>query len=214
MLLNSYTEPTVSPIITPNMKKTSKDTVNVPLVGSVACGTPVLAEENIEGAEIEPVSTIKSGIFIAFNGRLLEGRYVTKTDSEGFDAFTEVNRSSFGEQEASYGYYPHFNRKVRFISIFPGLDADDLRSMVAEDTAAVVLELYGAGGISTGIRNLLPAVQDFVSSGKKVYVVSQCLYGATDLSRYEVGRKLSELGVISMGVSTREYAIVTAMHEA
>ena len=119
-----------------------------------------------------------------------------------------------GQNEEGYEYRPHFNRKVRFISLYPGLSAEDLLSMVAEDTEAVVLELYGAGGISTGQRNLIPAVQKIIESGKKVYAVSQCLYGATDLSRYEVGRKVLSLGVSSLGVCTREYAIVTAMHEA
>lgn len=50
-------------IITPNMKKTSKDTVNVPLVGSVACGTPVLAEENIETVVAFPRELIGPGNF-------------------------------------------------------------------------------------------------------------------------------------------------------
>ena len=35
-------------LVTPRMKKFSRDGANVPLVGYVACGTPVLAEENIE----------------------------------------------------------------------------------------------------------------------------------------------------------------------
>ena len=169
-----------------------------------------------------------AGVYLAFNGRLLEGRYVTKIDSEDFDAFAEVKRrypdtekngertgeKTGGQNEEGYEYRPHFNRKVRFISLYPGLSAEDLLSMVAEDTEAVVLELYGAGGISTGQRNLIPAVQKIIESGKKVYAVSQCLYGATDLSRYEVGRKHLSLGVSSLGVCTREYAIVTAMHEA
>lgn len=50
-------------IITPNMKKMQKEVLNVPLVGSVACGTPVLAEENIESVLTLPRELTGTGQF-------------------------------------------------------------------------------------------------------------------------------------------------------
>ena len=35
-------------LVTPNMKKMKSISCRVPIIGSIACGTPVLAEENIE----------------------------------------------------------------------------------------------------------------------------------------------------------------------
>ena len=50
-------------LVTPTMKKFSRDGANVPLIGSIACGTPVLAEENIEKYVYLPKEITGNGKF-------------------------------------------------------------------------------------------------------------------------------------------------------
>ena len=62
-------------LITPNMKKIQKDTLSVPIVGSIACGTPVLSEENIEDYITIPRKLTGTGNFYilrAFGDSMIE----------------------------------------------------------------------------------------------------------------------------------------------
>jgi len=74
-----------------------------------------------------------------------------------------------------------------------------------------VLEGYGAGGIPYRGRNLLEAVSK-VAREKPVVMTTQALYGGVDLTRYEVGRRALEAGVIPAGDMTKEATLVKLMY--
>ena len=59
-------------------------------------------------------------------------------------------------------------------------------------------------------RNLLPKLKKLTDHGVNIAVCSQCLYEKSDLSLYEMGRKLLDCGVIPGRDMTTE-AIVTKM---
>ncbi len=59
-------------------------------------------------------------------------------------------------------------------------------------------------------RNLLPKLKKLTDHGVSIAVCSQCLYEKSDLSLYEMGRKLLDCGVIPGRDMTTE-AIVTKM---
>ena len=65
-----------------------------------------------------------------------------------------------------------------------------------KDDAGVVIEAFGAGGTHFERRNLLPKLKKLTDHGVSIAVCSQCLYEKSDLSLYEVGRKLLDCGVI------------------
>lgn len=44
-----------------NVKKTSPQTVRIPILGSIACGDPLLAEENLSGYRFESPDSLPSG---------------------------------------------------------------------------------------------------------------------------------------------------------
>ncbi len=50
-------------LVTPNMKKIQMSTSTVPIIGNVACGTPVLAEENVESIVTLPRELTGRGSF-------------------------------------------------------------------------------------------------------------------------------------------------------
>ena len=74
----------------------------------------------------------------------------------------------------------------------------------------VVLEAFGAGGLHFIRRDLSEKLRELVDAGVSVVVCSQCLYDASDLSIYEVGRKILETGAISARDMTTE-AVVTKL---
>ncbi len=82
--------------------------------------------------------------------------------------------------------------------------------MISDGIDAVLLELYGAGGLPTLYDSLLPVLESAVEGGVEVFAVSQCLYHKTDLGRYEVGKKLASVGVIPLGSYSTEYALACA----
>ena len=57
-------------IRTKKMAKVLADTVRVPIVGSIACGTPMLAEENIESYIPISSSILGTGNFFALHARV------------------------------------------------------------------------------------------------------------------------------------------------
>ena len=50
-------------LVTPNMKKLHKEMLSVPIIGAIACGTPVLSEENIETVVTLPRELTGTGNF-------------------------------------------------------------------------------------------------------------------------------------------------------
>lgn len=57
--------------------------------------------------------------------------------------------------------------------------------------------MYGTGNAPSRKHGLLNALRQVIKSGKLVVIVSQCLVGKVDLTAYNVGRQLAEIGCIS-----------------
>ncbi|SEF69811.1 asparaginase [Eubacterium ruminantium] len=167
----------------------------------------------------------KTGVYIAFNGKLIDGRYSVKIDTDEMNAFSATDRrfmwsidepgeigreTEHLEEHLDYRYEKLPDNPVRVILLHPALTSEEM-ALLMGDSERILLLLYGAGGLATGRDSLLPMIKKAADSGKKIYVLSQCLYRKTDLNRYEVGRKLREAGVISLGSYSTEYAVAYIM---
>ena len=177
------------------------------------------AKDNLRNAVKAAVECKTPGIYIAFGGRLIDGRYATKMDTDGFDAFRAVDRiheacigceSDHGDT-TGYVFEKIVPAKVQLVKVHPGLSSDMLRAMLSADIDAALLELYGAGGFPSLMDSLLFVIKETIMRGVKIYAVSQCLYHKTDLDRYEVGRKLKDAGVISLSSFSTEYVLAYIM---
>lgn len=205
-----------------------------------------------------------NNVYIVFGGRVIDGRYATKMDTDGFDAFAAVDREHecyvndlekipnvfFTDievdavecngpddsvrqanddsvnsethmkqvdvkdvetvRDTEYTFMPLSMAEVQLVKVHPGLSSIQLSKMISDGIDAVLLELYGAGGLPTLYDSLLPVLERAVEGGVKVFAVSQCLYHKTDLGRYEVGKKLASVGVIPLGSYSTEYALACA----
>ena len=74
-----------------------------------------------------------------------------------------------------------------------------------------MLEAYGAGNLPQVGRSLIPALEQAREANVPVVVVSQCLRGFVDLSRYAGGAAAAAAGAISGGDMTPEAALTKLM---
>jgi L-asparaginase len=163
------------------------------------------------------------GIYVAFMDKIMLGTRVSKVHSLGLNAFQSINypdiayvkgnevvirhRPKVGGGEPSFD--PNLDPNVVHIRLTPGL-SPEIFTAVAQSSHGVVLEGYGAGGIPYRGRNLLGAVSG-IAREKPVVMTTQALYGGVDLTRYEVGRRALEAGVIPAGDMTKEATLTKLM---
>ncbi|WP_297488736.1 asparaginase [Thermococcus sp.] len=164
------------------------------------------------------------GIYVAFMDKIMLGTRASKVHSLGLNAFQSINypdvayvkgndvivrhRPALPSGEPSFD--PKIEPNVTYLRLTPGLSPEAFLR-VAEESKGVVLEGYGAGGIPYRGRNLLEAVSE-VAGEKPVVMTTQALYGGVDLTRYEVGRRALEAGVIPAGDMTKEATLTKLMY--
>ncbi|WP_297506430.1 asparaginase [Thermococcus sp.] len=164
------------------------------------------------------------GIYVAFMDKIMLGTRVSKVHSLGLNAFQSINypdvayvkgddvivrhRPALPSGEPSFD--PRIEPNVTYLRLTPGLSPEVFLT-VAGRSEGIVLEGYGAGGIPYRGRNLLGAVSK-VAGEKPVVMTTQALYGGVDLTRYEVGRRALEAGVIPAGDMTKEATLTKLMY--
>ena len=175
----------------------------------------------------------RKGVSIAFADLLIHGPKATKVDSHRKKAFISVDYPLLGEM-ADKGSHkvawltqhspefqghgpwsgtsePKFETNIALVPLFPGMKTVWLDAVVAAAPKAVVLEGFGIGGVPYSGENLLEPIKRGIASGIPFVLRTQSLFGGTDASVYEVGRKAMDLGVISAQNMTREALLVKLM---
>jgi L-asparaginase len=167
------------------------------------------------------------GVSVAFNRRIIRGTRAVKISTMSFDAFQSVNAPYLaqitaegmhvvddGHQYACAGkpftIAPELYSKVFLLKVIPGTQPDLIESLPALGYKSLVIEAFGAGGIHYLHRNLLQSLNGLIGRGMLVVICSQCLYDRSDLTLYEVGRQLLNIGVVPALDMTTE-AIVTKL---
>jgi len=169
--------------------------------------------------------TGSSGIFIAFDRKVLLGCRAVKVRTNGFDAFESVNHPPVGEFDAKglhirkealpvekgpCRFLPALDDEVCLIKLIPGLKPALFDMVRLMGCHGVVIEAFGAGGVTDINRDVAAAIARMVRAGIVVIICSQCLYEETDMTLYEVGRHALEAGAVSAGDMTSE-AVVTKL---
>ena len=172
-------------------------------------------------------------IALYFNHALYRGNRVRKLHAMGFDAFDSPNypvlaragtRIEFAEDAIGHGipgqplrqgrpaWFPALDQGVLSLKLFPGLRPDLWEAALHDPTVkAVLLEAYGAGNIPAD-GDLSELLRAFVQRGGHLIALSQCVGGQVDLTRYQSGRRLLDLGAISGMDMTFEAALTKTMH--
>jgi len=172
-------------------------------------------------------------IALYFNHALFRGNRVRKLHAMGFDAFDSPNypvlaragtRIEYAEEAIGQGipgqplrqgrpaWFPALDQGVLSLKLFPGLRPDLWEVALHDPTVkAVLVEAYGAGNIPAD-GDLSELLRAFVQRGGHLIALSQCVGGQVDLTRYQSGRRLLDLGAISGMDMTFEAALTKTMH--
>ena len=169
------------------------------------------------------------GVYVAFNRKIMIGKYVSKTHSKSFNAFESINHENVAEVNA-YGLQldeklvpkidPFFKvksnlcEKVFLLKLAPGLKPDIIDYLIEKEYKGIVIESYGLGGLPNGEGNDFSSkCMEAIEKGIKIIVLSQCTYDGVDFSVYETGLRIKDSGIISMPLATKEYAYTRLMWE-
>jgi L-asparaginase len=167
-------------------------------------------------------------VCIYFQDKLFRGNRTTKYNAEHFRAFRSDNYPPLAEVGLHIKYnYPYIrytllsgtftvstrmDNNVALLKIFPGISEKVVRAVLeAPDIRGVVLETYGSGNAPTS-EWFMQALRDAIARGVIIINVTQCLAGSVEMWRYETGRHLLNMGVISGHDSTTEAALTKWMY--
>lgn len=166
------------------------------------------------------------GVFIAFDRKILLGCRSVKVRTTGFNCFESVKAPLVAEvnsdglcniklpvrkEGAVCELKKDIDTRVVLIKLIPGMDPTLLRTLANMGCKGVVIEAFGSGGLNFIRRDLISAMGELVKEGIPVVVCSQCLYERSDLTKYEVGRKALNKGVIPGEDMTSECASTKLM---
>ncbi len=152
-----------------------------------------------------------AGVFLVFDGRVINGCRAVKTKTHSYDAFESVNYPLIAEIKHHRIQYnallrPNFSRStvgkagpppliaaleesLMVVKLFPGLQPK-IFDFIRANYRGVIIESYGIGGIASDTLDLAAKVVELIEAGCIVAITTQCLKEGVDLQIYEVGRRL------------------------
>lgn len=178
-------------------------------------------------AASEDNTPIVPEVCIYFENRLMRGNRTTKQNAENFDAFASGNYPLLAE----VGVYIRYNRhkilkpnfknlkihtniecNVSILKLFPGISENVVRNTVnIPGLKALILETFGSGNAPTDPW-LLHCLKQAIDKGLIIFNVTQCQSGSVEMEKYETGRQLEKIGVLSGGDITTESALTKLMY--
>ncbi|MDR0412584.1 MAG: asparaginase [Dysgonamonadaceae bacterium] len=166
-------------------------------------------------------------VCVFFQNLLMRGNRTTKINAANFRAFNSFNFPILAEA-GTYIRYRHdlmhrplknstpkfrylLDSNVAIVKLFPGISAEILKAMIAiPHLKGIVLETYGAGN-APGESWFLNIIAEAVKKGIVVVNVTQCASGSVEMDRYQAGKALQDIGVLSGYDITTEAAVAKLM---
>jgi len=168
------------------------------------------------------------GIYVVFNDKIMKGCRVCKMKSQKFDAFCSVNCQDVGcinsEGEVTYNTNTQkmvspeettlddkLDPNIFLLKLIPGTHPEVIDKLLELGYKGIIIESFGCGGVPFIGRNLLPGIKKLIERGVAVVIASQAIYDGVNLTRYEVGRRALDLGVIPTYDMTKEATVTKLM---
>ncbi|HAN51426.1 MAG TPA: asparaginase [Lachnospiraceae bacterium] len=183
------------------------------------------AMENLRCA-IFMAQTGKSGVFLAFNRKVILGCRASKVRSISFDAFDSINAPNVAEisslgmkvnedqlpkKSGIFHLQNNYSRDIAVVKMFPGMHRSLLNSLAKEGCKAIYIEAYGLGGMPYLKHDFIATIQELVDQGITILIGTQCRFEGSNLNVYETGRRALDAGVIQANDMTTEAAVTKLM---
>jgi L-asparaginase len=154
-----------------------------------------------------------AGVYISFDGKLINGTRAIKTKTRSYDAFKSVNfppvavvkHNRIHYNQSVFELFSQHKEKtavsspislpdriednIFILKLFPGLDPK-IFDYLKNNVKGVIIESYGIGGVTSEILDISSKVRELTEAGIAVVVTTQCLMEGVDPSIYAVGREL------------------------
>lgn len=181
---------------------------------------------NLKSA-LEMVKTGKPGIYLAFDRKIMLGCRSVKVRTSAFTAFESINHKYIGKINSNGLWLrdeliKKSNNKPKLIldietnvfllKLTPTTNPNIIDLLISSGIKGIVIEAYGAGGISFVRRDFVSKIKNAVTANIPVVVCSQCLYESSNFHIYEVGNKAIENGAIEALDMTTESAVCKLMY--
>lgn len=166
-------------------------------------------------------------VSVYFEYKLYRGNRTTKLSANHFNAFESFNYPNLAEAGIAITYNKDdilplpaektvfrygIENDIFILKLYPGISKKLVHHFFnAPEIKGVVLETFGAGN-ATSYSWFLDELREAISKGIVIVNVTQCKMGSVDQSKYETGKGLADLGLISGGDMTSEAAITKLMY--
>lgn len=179
------------------------------------------------------------GVYVVFDGVVINGTHAMKVKTRGMDAFKSINfpeiaTIKYGKIEYNRllqldEHYNDFMCKedsickcneliadtkmcedIMLLKMFPGMRGD-IFDYIKEHFRGVIIESFGIGGIPNADNDIAKKIQELIEAGVAVVVTTQCIYEDVDLNIYEVGCNLAKKNVIVSQDMTTEAVTMKLM---
>lgn len=191
------------------------------------------AKKNIANAVRFALEDV-SGVYVCFDGKIINGARALKLRTRSTDAFDSVNfpvvaniklgRITFNNALSYNGQgnvlradpskptylAPDLCEKVMVVKMYPGI-REDYFDYLKENYKGIVVESFGIGGIPGEKPDIVGKIKELIESGVAVAITTQCLEEGIELDIYEVGVKLSKTPVILTGDMNTEAIMMKMM---
>lgn len=147
-------------------------------------------------------------VSLVFDGKVILGTRARKERSKSFNAFSCVDYPEravirdgrliryLAPRPYAYGaeptFYDRLEERVLLLTLIPGMGEDALR-LLKDSYQAVILQSFGVGGLPGGGNGpLAHAMEEWLSAGKTIVMMTQVPYEGSDMSVYQVGQQVKE----------------------
>lgn len=163
-----------------------------------------------------------SGVLVVFGGQVLLGTRARKTRTKSYSAFSSPNYPPiatvqnnrltvfFDPTAGETKFYGRLDPSVGLLKLTPGTDAELLHFMLGR-YRALVIESFGVGGLPDRDGAFRREVEKAIAAGKTVALTTQVQSEGTDLSVYNVGSGLRDMGVLEAFDMTPEACFTKLM---
>jgi len=160
------------------------------------------ARRNLYDSFLYVTNAQSQQVSIVFDGKVIHGTRARKERTKSYNAFSSVDYPEIAvirdghlirylSPENMAGgpvFYDKLDDRVLLLTLIPGMQAHPLNKLV-EDYQALILQSFGVGGLpGSDTGELAQALENWLSQGKTIVMMTQVPYEGSDMAVYQVGQ--------------------------